>query len=112
MVTGDYIAGMKTVGIRQLKSGLSAYIRAVRNGETVAVTDRGEVVAELSPPKKSKKVEHPFAEMARRGEITLGRPLSAAEKAKLYGVRRKPLLKGITSAELLDADREDRFSKS
>ncbi|HEY4942471.1 MAG TPA: type II toxin-antitoxin system prevent-host-death family antitoxin [Rhizomicrobium sp.] len=99
---------MKTVGIRQLKSGLSAYIRAVRRGETVAVTDRGEVVAELVPPKKSKRDEHPFAEMARRGEITLGRPLSVAEKKKLYGTPRKPLLNGITSAELLDAVRGDR----
>ena len=103
---------MKTVGIRQLKSGLSAYIRAVRRGETVAVTDRGEVVAELVPPPKPKKEEHPFAEMARRGEVTLGRPLSDAVKAKLFRVRRKPALKGITSAELLDADREDRFFKS
>ncbi len=103
---------MKTVGIRELKNGLSSYVRAARNGETVAVTDRGEVVAELSPPKKAIPDNHPFAEMARRGEVTLGRPISDAEKAKLYRVRRKPLLKSGTSAELLEADREDRLFKS
>lgn len=41
---------MVTVGIRELKSKLSEYIRLVRAGETVRVTDRGEVVAEMRPP--------------------------------------------------------------
>jgi antitoxin (DNA-binding transcriptional repressor) of toxin-antitoxin stability system len=40
---------MKSVGIKQLKSRLSEYLRLVRNGETVFVTDRDEVVAELRP---------------------------------------------------------------
>jgi prevent-host-death family protein len=38
---------MITVGISKLKNRLSHYIREVREGETVLVTDRGEVVAEL-----------------------------------------------------------------
>ena len=41
---------MKTVGLRELKNRLAAYIREVRAGEGVLVTDRGEVVAELVPP--------------------------------------------------------------
>jgi antitoxin (DNA-binding transcriptional repressor) of toxin-antitoxin stability system len=41
---------MKTVGIRELKDHLSEYLRRVRGGESVLVTDRGEVVAEFSPP--------------------------------------------------------------
>ena len=40
---------MTTVGIRELKARLSAYVRKVRDGQTVYVTDRGEVVAELRP---------------------------------------------------------------
>ncbi len=35
------------VGIKQLKNSLSAYLREVRAGHRVLVTDRGEVVAEL-----------------------------------------------------------------
>jgi len=35
---------MKTVGIRELKDHLSEYLRRVRGGESVLVTDRGEVV--------------------------------------------------------------------
>ena len=38
---------MKTAGIRELKNRLSEYIREVRAGECVLVTDRGEVIAEL-----------------------------------------------------------------
>ena len=41
---------MKTVGLRELKNRLSEYIRQVRSGEGVLVTDRGQVVAELAPP--------------------------------------------------------------
>ena len=39
----------QSVGIRELRNKLSAYIRRVRNGETILVTDRGQVVAELRP---------------------------------------------------------------
>ena len=38
---------MMTVGIRELKAHLSHYLRLVRQGERVIVTDRGEEVAEL-----------------------------------------------------------------
>jgi antitoxin (DNA-binding transcriptional repressor) of toxin-antitoxin stability system len=41
---------MKTVGIRELKNHLGKYLRQVRVGESLLVTSRGEVVAELSPP--------------------------------------------------------------
>jgi len=41
---------MKAVGIRQLKNQLSRYLRMVREGETVLVTDRDEVVAEIHRP--------------------------------------------------------------
>ena len=38
-----------TVGIRELKSRLSHYLDKVKAGETLAVTDRGQVVAFLLP---------------------------------------------------------------
>ena len=40
---------MKSVEIKQLKSRLSEYLRLVRSGEPLFVTDRHEVVAELRP---------------------------------------------------------------
>jgi antitoxin (DNA-binding transcriptional repressor) of toxin-antitoxin stability system len=42
---------MKAVGIKELKSRLSEYVRLARGGETILVSDRHEVVAELGPPR-------------------------------------------------------------
>lgn len=43
---------MKAVGIKDLKARLSEYVRLVRHGETVLVTDRDEVVAEMRPARR------------------------------------------------------------
>jgi Antitoxin of toxin-antitoxin stability system len=48
VATGSYLEGMRSVGIKLLKNKLSEYIRLA--GETVLVTDRDRVVAELGPP--------------------------------------------------------------
>lgn len=39
----------RVVGARELKTRLGAYLREVRRGRTIVVTDRGEPVAELRP---------------------------------------------------------------
>src|SRR5260370_38327995 len=41
---------MRSVGIKLLKNKLSEYIRLAAGGETVLVTDRDRLVAELGPP--------------------------------------------------------------
>lgn len=41
---------MNTVRVRELKDRLSEYLRRVRQGEEIFVTDRGRVVAELRQP--------------------------------------------------------------
>jgi len=40
---------MKAVGVKVLKNKLSEYVRLAASGETVLVTDRDRVVAELGP---------------------------------------------------------------
>lgn len=40
------------VGVRELRQNLSVYLRRVKDGETLAVTERGETVAELTPVRK------------------------------------------------------------
>ncbi len=65
---------MKTVGIRELKNELSRYIRLVKEGETVLVTDRGTVVAELRSTEKKITVEHKntrivLEKMEKSGEV-------------------------------------------
>jgi antitoxin (DNA-binding transcriptional repressor) of toxin-antitoxin stability system len=41
---------MRSVGLKVLKNRLSEYVRLAAGGETVLVTDRDRVVAEIGPP--------------------------------------------------------------
>lgn len=98
---------MKEVGIRELKNRLSEYIRQVREGEVIMVTDRGEVVAELRAPEAASELEKRYpvlAEMARKGLVRLPR--------KPNGPGAYPLLPSVTppgtAAKLLDEIRGDR----
>src|SRR6516225_7483499 len=82
----SYIVSMKSVGLRDLKNRLSEYVREVRSGEAVLVTDRGEVVAELIPPGEgAAERDGPSAlvALARRGQLTLGALNNAAAYPKL-----------------------------
>jgi prevent-host-death family protein len=40
---------VKTVGIRELKTHLSRYLKEVRSGSTTVVTDRGTPIAHIAP---------------------------------------------------------------
>lgn len=99
---------MKTVGVRDLKNKLSEYLRHVRLGESILVTDRGEVVAELLPPGKGlsdASVPAGLQSLARRGLLTLG----ASSQADLYpSVTRRQRRSRRTFAELLDEERGSR----
>jgi antitoxin (DNA-binding transcriptional repressor) of toxin-antitoxin stability system len=45
---------MRAVGIKLLKNQLSAYVRLASAGETILVTDRDQVVAQLGPPEPAR----------------------------------------------------------
>jgi prevent-host-death family protein len=98
---------MKTVGIRELKNRLSEYIRLVRSGESVLVTDRGEVVAELTPPghgASDEEVPPALLALAKRGLATLG----TRTDASLYPVLPRKRKRRVTAAQLLDEERGSR----
>jgi len=100
---------MKTVGIRELKNSLSAYVRLVRGGEEIQVTDRGEVVAELRPPTPpgARPAIHPgIAALARRGILTIGE----ANSSTLYESL-PPLMPSGSALELLSEEREERAGR-
>jgi antitoxin (DNA-binding transcriptional repressor) of toxin-antitoxin stability system len=65
---------MKVVGVKQLKARLSEYVRLVKAGETILVTDRDEVVAELRPARRQRLVEEDWEDLleslADAGEVT------------------------------------------
>jgi antitoxin (DNA-binding transcriptional repressor) of toxin-antitoxin stability system len=64
---------MRAVGIKILKNRLSEYVRLAARGETVLVTDRDRVVAELVPPRAG-RAEIPadglLADAVRQGWLT------------------------------------------
>ena len=66
---------MRTIGIRELKRDLSRVLQDVQRGDTVLVTDRGRVVAELRRPDATQWVASPqeraLAKMAAEGHVRL-----------------------------------------
>ena len=93
---------MKTVGLKTLKNKLSEYIRAAADGETIVVTDRGRVIAEINSPRE--KAESWRERGIREGWI---RP---AVRGPDWPPKGKPV-PGLTFEQLmadLEKDREDR----
>lgn len=64
---------MLEVGIKELKDGLSAYLRRVARGEHVRVTSRGEPVADLIPAQPAKAQDPELLQLEAEGKITLSR---------------------------------------
>src|ERR1700722_8245350 len=98
---------MRTVGIRELKNRLSEYLRRVRAGESVLVTDRGEIIAEVSPPyqlRTDPSVPAGLLQLARRGLLSLGSTSSASVYKPLPLRRRRK----VSAADLLDEERGNR----
>ena len=99
---------MRSVGLKILKNKLSEYVRAAAAGETILVTDRDRVVAELVPPKahrtdrKAESEDEFFARGAREGWLT-----PATEFGPMPP--RKPVMSHEELMRGLDEDREDRF---
>jgi antitoxin (DNA-binding transcriptional repressor) of toxin-antitoxin stability system len=96
---------MRAVGLKVLKNRLSEYVRLAREGETVLVTDRDRVVAELVPPRAEHAgpVGHALlAEAYRKGWIAP----AAAPRAGAPG--RAPVGALADLLAELDADRADR----
>ena len=71
---------MRAVGLKVLKNKLSEYVRLVQGGETILVTDRDRVVAELVPPQAGRSpavADAVLAELVRKGWLTpAARPLT------------------------------------
>lgn len=44
-----YTSGMVRIGVRELNQNTSKYIGMVKDGETIEVTERGQLVARLVP---------------------------------------------------------------
>lgn len=88
-----------TVGARELKARLGTYLRAVRSGRTLIVTDRGEPVAELRPLQDD--LEQKLAKLRAAGRISGG----SGRLTPFEPIR----IQGVSLSEAILEDREDRF---
>lgn len=99
---------MKSVGVKQLKTRLSEYLRLVRGGETVLVTDRDEVVAELRPVRargtSPDSLEEVLDSLSESGEVTRATIVKGRWTWKVKGLGLPP----GSAAALLDELRGDR----
>jgi antitoxin (DNA-binding transcriptional repressor) of toxin-antitoxin stability system len=99
---------MRAVGIKQLKARLSEYVRLARAGETILVTDREEVVAELGPSRQRRPPADSLDEVldGMAAEGLLSRAIRS-KSGWSWHVRNLGLPPG-SSRRLLDEIREDR----
>lgn len=98
-----YIGWMDRIGIRELRQNASRYLARVKAGETVEVTDRGELVALLVPPQRSRT--------ARDRLIAAGRLIAATcPTGRITSPRPVAIAPGEPSnQQLLDAERAERL---
>ena len=96
---------VKTVELRELKNRLSEFVRDARAGESILVTDRGEVVAEINPPGRAlvdSSLPPGLLDLARRGLVTLGNNTATPYR------RPRGRMKWEDVAALLDEERTER----
>lgn len=112
VATCGYSLAMQTVGVRELKNRLSAFLRQVRSGGSVLVTDRGEVVAEISPPGQrllDTNLPPGLVALARKGWVTLGSRSKADLYEELPRKEQPPQQqRRHSAAQLLDEERGSR----
>ena len=89
------------VGARELKVRLGTYLRRVRRGQRLVVTDRGQPVAELRPIGGKVGIDSALAELEARGVVV--RP----SRKKLTAFRPIESRGGDLSAAVVE-DRDDR----
>ena len=96
---------MRAVGLKTLKNKLSEYVRLAAGGETVLVTDRDRIVAELVCPREGRSPalsDALLAEAVRKGWITP--PLLPPGSAP----PRRPVAPLREILDELDSDRTER----
>jgi antitoxin (DNA-binding transcriptional repressor) of toxin-antitoxin stability system len=99
---------MKAIGVKELKSRLSEYLRLVKGGETILVTERNEVVAEMRPARRqlrpSEALDDLLDALADAGEIS-----RASLPKRGWGWRSRGMGLALGSVDaLLDELRADR----
>lgn len=91
------------VGAREFKTRLGTYLRQVREGRTLTITDRGRPVATVTPVNMTgQSLEACLDQLRAEGVVTgTGKPLKR--------IPTPIVVKGRPLSETIIEDREDRF---
>jgi len=88
---------MAAVGVRELKNHLSKYLKRIKEGEWLTVTERGRPIALISPPT--------HIQPDRYTEELILKGLARWGGGKPKGSRRPPRIKGQSVAQAVIEDR-------
>src|ERR1019366_8453896 len=105
VASGSYYFKMRSVGLKVLKNRLSEYVRVAAGGETVLVTDRDRVVAEIGPPQPGRSLllsDSLLAEAVREGWVMPPALVASSPPP------RKPIMAFRDVINDIEHDRENR----
>lgn len=89
-----------TIGVRELKANLSKYLKRVRAGVTVSVTDRGRIIATIQPVAAAPAPAWALQLVAEgRAQWNGGKPRGLDKPIRLRG-------RGKTGSEMIIEDRQ------
>ncbi|MBI1883754.1 MAG: type II toxin-antitoxin system prevent-host-death family antitoxin [Chlamydiae bacterium] len=89
---------MTAVGVRAVKAHLSQYLRYVKKGEMVAITERGKKIAILMPIRSEE--ENPFVlQLLQEGRVSW-------EGGLPQGLKKRIMLKGKPLSQTILEERE------
>ncbi|MSP39628.1 MAG: type II toxin-antitoxin system prevent-host-death family antitoxin [Deltaproteobacteria bacterium] len=88
---------MITVGVRELKNKLSHYLRSVKQGRPVEITERGESIAMLVPPRQSSS--------AQIAEALIRKGIGSWKGGKPKGASRRVTVKGKPVSQIVIEER-------
>ncbi|MGH7793748.1 MAG: type II toxin-antitoxin system Phd/YefM family antitoxin [Candidatus Binatia bacterium] len=96
---------MKTATVSKLKASLSEYLRQVKAGEEVLVTERGRPIAKLTPAAVSAILPQDLAELEKQGIVRIG---TGKLPKNFWSLPRPKDPKGLVLKSLLQEREEGR----
>lgn len=96
---------MKTATVSKLKASLSEYLRQVKAGEEVIVTERGRTIARLVPAGRPGTMPEHLVEMERQGLVRIG---SGRLAKRFWSLPRPKDRKGLVVSAVLREREEAR----
>lgn len=99
---------MKAIGVKELKARLSEYLRLVKVGEVILVTERNDVIAEVRPARRQLQpadaLDDVLDALAQSGDVTRAAVPKGTWTWRIKGLGLPP----GTASSLLEAIRADR----